>query len=281
MLSVASMPPSPDRAQDLIESLRAAGSSDDGRSAPRLLTLPAGLRDARLRVKASAVWGAALLVVLVLVVLGVRVAWAERVAQPELVRPADGAATSANPLADDSPPSGAEDPAAPTQNASATGTTPPAAETLVHVIGAVREPGVVSVPAGARVSDAVQAAGGVSDEAELSRLNLARVVLDGERIWVPVTGADPPSEVSNPGSTPASAGPSDPGAASSPGLVDINTADTTGLEALPGVGPVTAAAILAWRDEHGAFSTVEELLEVSGIGPRTLENVRDMVVVGP
>lgn len=164
-------------------------------------------------------------------------------------------------------------------------------ELLVHVAGEVRAPGVIRLEPGARVHDAVEAAGGLGPEADTGRLNLARVVIDGERIWVPRPGEEVP-EVAEPGGVGAPVG--EPG--TSPGgvaggstqqgpgpggqpLVNLNTADRAGLEALPGVGPVTAEAIIQWRTEHGGFSTPDELLEISGIGEATLEKLRPHVTL--
>lgn len=155
---------------------------------------------------------------------------------------------------------------------------------LVHVIGEVREPGVVELAVGARVVDAVDAAGGFTGEADTSSVNLARVVADGEQLWVGAPGEQPPEGLVEPGATPGAEGGagagSGPGSATSAGLVDLNTATRETLETLPGVGPVTAEKILAWRDEHGSFTAVDELLEVSGIGERTLEELAPLVTVG-
>jgi len=139
---------------------------------------------------------------------------------------------------------------------------------VVHVAGKVRDPGIVALPAGARVIDALQEAGGPRRGVDMSSLNLARPVADGEQI---VVGA--PAAVG--------AAPLPPAApdASTVAVVDLNTATAEQLEELPGVGPVTAASILDWRAEHGRFSSVEELLEVSGIGEATLADLRDHVTV--
>ncbi len=263
---------------------------------PRLLTLPVSLRSALVRVRPSAVWGAAVLVVLVLAVVGVRSAWAQRAAEPTPVSaadgdpfsrtsaPQDGEVVSEDPsvgtTGGDPAPPGVPDPAAEPQTV---------APMYVHVVGAVGEPGVVEVPSGARVSDVVDSAGGLSSDADPSRINLARVVVDGERIWVPVAGEEPPEEVAASrapdGSNPSGGGRSDPGTGADGGatsdVVDVNTADSAVLQTLPGVGPVTAESILAWRTEHGRFATVEELMEVRGIGPRTLDQLKPLVVVGP
>ena len=149
-----------------------------------------------------------------------------------------------------------------------------AGEILVHVDGAVRKPGLFALPLGARVADGVEAAGGPLRGADLRSLNLAQPLADGEKLEVPKKGEEPLAAAPAPAATPV------PGVSSSPtAMVDINTADQTALESLPEVGPVTAAAILEYRDEAGGFSSVDELLEVSGIGPATLEAVRPFVTV--
>ncbi|MGC1206670.1 MAG: helix-hairpin-helix domain-containing protein [Ornithinimicrobium sp.] len=258
---------------------------------PQFFTLPVALRSATIRVRPSAVWGAAVLLVVVLAVVGVRSAWAQRAAEPipvstSSVSDQDPAAlTHPEPVRQ----GGVAESAAPSVSPDEPQVT---VLMYVHVIGAVSEPGVVEVPSGARVSDVVQSAGGATRSADLSRINLARLVLDGERIWVPVRGEEPPDEAAEPiapgvaatpdGSAAGSAGAGEGGAAAgAPVAVDINTADSGVLQTLPGVGPVTAESILAWRTEHGGFSSVEELMEVSGIGPRTLEKLEPLVTVGP
>lgn len=149
----------------------------------------------------------------------------------------------------------------------ATGT---AAEVVVDVAGKVRRPGLVVLPAGSRVADALEAAGGARRGVDLQPLNLARVLVDGEQI---VVGAPPGTATPGGTSVPT---PSDgaPG-----GLVNLNTATQPELEELPGVGPVTAAAIIEWRTRHGGFASVEDLLEVSGIGEVTLERLAPLVTV--
>jgi competence protein ComEA len=140
------------------------------------------------------------------------------------------------------------------------------------VSGKVRRPGVVELPGGSRVVDAIEAAGGARPGARLGWLNLARVVVDGEQIPV---GRRPP--VAPTVITTAPLAPVTP--TGSAALVNINTADQLELETLPGVGPVTATAIIDWRTENGGFSTVDELIEVSGIGEVTLSELRDLVTV--
>lgn len=140
----------------------------------------------------------------------------------------------------------------------------------VDVAGKVRRPGIAVLPSGSRVVDALEAAGGARRGVDLSSLNLARPLLDGEQILVGVAGATP--VVGAPGST-------DPSGTQPGALVNINQADAAALEELPEVGPVTAAAIIAWREQNGGFSAVEELLEVDGIGEATLAQLTPHVTI--
>jgi len=142
------------------------------------------------------------------------------------------------------------------------------AELVVDVAGKVRRPGIAVLQPGDRVIDAIRAAGGVRRGADLTGLNLARLLVDGEQV---VVGIPPP-----PGVAASAAG--DP-AAQAGALVNINTATATQLEELPGVGPVTAESIIAFRTEHGAFTNVEELLDVSGIGDATLAEIAPHVTI--
>ena len=153
--------------------------------------------------------------------------------------------------------------------AGVTAPTVAAAPVYVHVAGAVRTPGLYRMSAGARVVDAVAAAGGLADDADPAGVNLARAVSDGEQLVVPRIG-EAASAV--PG---AEGGP----AARADGKVDLNTADAAALDTLPRIGPAIAARIIAWRDEHGRFTSVEDLLAIPGIGPKLLEGLRDLVVV--
>lgn len=152
--------------------------------------------------------------------------------------------------------------------------TPAASETVtVDVAGKVRRPGIAVLDAGARVVDALRAAGGARPGVDLTDLNLARVLVDGEQI---VVGVAAPA-VGLPQDWPSSAATA-PGAPTGT-LVDLNTADAVALESLPEVGPVTAQAIIAWREENGGFTAVSELLEVNGIGDATLAAMAPFVTV--
>ena len=140
---------------------------------------------------------------------------------------------------------------------------------VVDVTGKVHHPGIATLPLGARVVDALQAAGGPRRGATLTSLNLARVLADGEQIVVGVSPPPGPAAAAVAGA----AGPTTAGSASATPMVNINTADQAQLEELPDVGPVTATSILDYRAERGTFTSVDELLEVSGIGDATLAKI--------
>jgi len=151
--------------------------------------------------------------------------------------------------------------------------TPTPSMIKVHVLGAVAHPGVVSLPEGARVQDAIDAAGGLTADADPALLNLAAVVADGSQIVIGTVGS-PAGEVNG------DSGAGSSGSANGSGVkVNINTASEAELETLPGIGPVTAGKIIAWRNEHGRFSTIDELQEVSGIGPKTMAQLEPYVTV--
>jgi competence protein ComEA len=140
---------------------------------------------------------------------------------------------------------------------------PARAPLFVDVVGAVRRPGLYRLRDGARVADAVRRAGGPTAKAQLELLNLAALISDGEQVVVPRAGA---------GGAVGTAGGAAPG-----GPVHLNSATLEQLDALPGVGPVTAQKILDFRQAHGAFGSVDELDAVPGIGPARLETLRDLV----
>lgn len=182
-----------------------------------------------------------------------------------------GAPAQAPPAAAPTPESGGQGPPGSATDAAARGAQPAQASSavVVHVAGQVASPGVVRVPAGSRVIDAVTAAGGPTSQADLDAVNLARVLVDGEQVYLPT-----PQE-----SAPPAGGVSGGGAPDTPALVNLNTADATALETLPGIGPSLAERIVAWRTDHGGFTAVAELTEVSGIGPAILARLEALVTV--
>lgn len=135
---------------------------------------------------------------------------------------------------------------------------------VVHVAGKVANPGIVQLPPGSRVIDAIDAVGGAEDGVDLTALNLARVLSDGEQVLVGVDGAPQPAAGQN---------------ASGPAPVSLNGADTEQLATLPGIGPTLAARIVQWREQNGRFTAVDELLEVTGIGPAKYEEIAELVTL--
>jgi competence protein ComEA len=153
-------------------------------------------------------------------------------------------------------------------------TAEPVPDVVVHVVGRVRRPGVVVLPAGSRVVDALSAAGGSRPGTSLTSVNLARVLVDGEQVRVglppdpALQAAEPPP---GPGGGPAGSAPVTP--------IDLNQADLAALDTLPGIGPVLAQRIVDWREQNGPFASVDQLLEVSGIGPSVLADLDGKVRV--
>ncbi|MDP3892336.1 helix-hairpin-helix domain-containing protein, partial [Nocardioides sp.] len=212
--------------------------------------------------------------------LGVTAWWVVRgdaVGQPvsaPVAAPVDGLVDLPDPGAGTPPAAGSPAAGEPNDPATATG------EVVVDVAGRVRRPGIVVLPAGSRVADALERAGGVKPRVDLAGLNLARVLVDGEQVLVGLEPAAGSPAGSAPGSPTAGAPATGAPATGAAGaLVSINTADQPTLETLPGVGPVTAGAILEWRSRNGAFSSVEELVEVNGIGPATLARLLPLVTL--
>jgi competence protein ComEA len=156
---------------------------------------------------------------------------------------------------------------------------------VVSVVGLVHTPGLVTLAPGARIADALKAAGGSTDGADTSGLNMARQVDDGEQIVVGMAPVKGQPAVLGSSVSPGSAAPGTPSTPSRPtkgaptGLINLNTATVEQLDTLPGVGPVRAAAIVAWRNANGKFTSVDQLGEVDGIGPGRLEKLRPLVRV--
>lgn len=205
-------------------------------------------------------------VVVVLVALGLTAWWVDA-SRPGEVRPVGASTSTPSDAADVL---GTAAPAAPSAPAPAPVT--PSGEVVVDVAGKVREPGIVTLPAGSRVADALEAAGGSPRGTDLSSVNLARVLADGEQVVVGLPAVAAPSTS---GSAPSGTAPSGTGAP--PATVSLNTATLDQLDTLPGVGPVTAQAILDHRAEIGRFTSIDELMEVRGIGDARMADLRDLV----
>jgi competence protein ComEA len=151
------------------------------------------------------------------------------------------------------------------RDASGAGT---AAILLVHVLGAVAQPGLVELRPGARVVDAIAAAGGLAADADQAGVNLARPVADGEQLVVPRIGEAPPA-----------AGGAAGGARAGDGLVHLNTADAAELDTLPRIGPALAGRIIDWREANGGFTSIDQLLEVAGIGDAVFAGIAELVAL--
>lgn len=167
---------------------------------------------------------------------------------------------------------------------------PPAAPTAtsgpwrVYVSGAVVSPAVYELPPGSIIDDAVRAAGGFAGDADPAAVNLAQPVADGMQIHVPAlgqVGGTPPPVSLPPGAAFAPTSPSRMGGVTTAGLININIASQSDLEMLPGIGPSTAANIIAHREANGPFATIEAIMDVSGIGDGKFEAIRDLITVGP
>ena len=152
---------------------------------------------------------------------------------------------------------------------------------VVHVTGAVSSPGVVTLPPGSRVTDAINAVGGASADADTEQLNLARVLSDGEQIRVPRIGEVLPDPAPQPGGAATPSVGTAPGKTNggASGTININTASATDLEKLPGIGPALAQRIVEYRDSHGPFASVDALTDVPGIGKAKLEGLREQATV--
>ena len=145
----------------------------------------------------------------------------------------------------------------------ATASAAPSGTIFVHILGAVRSPGLYELRDGSRAVDVVASAGGFTNNADQTSVNLARFLTDGEQIVVPEIGAVPTA----------------PPSGSAGAKVNLNTADETALETLPRVGPAMAARIIAWRTENGRFTSIDDLKSVTGIGDKTFDDLKDLVTV--
>ncbi len=157
-------------------------------------------------------------------------------------------------------------------------------DVVVHVLGAVLQPGLVRLTAGARVEAAIAAAGGITDRADLARVNLARPLIDGEQLYVPATGevdlpTPLPPNVSGSDGNGGSGGAAGSGTPQAGSLVNINTADASLLATLPGIGAAMAGRIIAWREAHGRFTEIDQLLDVSGIGAVRFAELEPLVTL--
>ncbi len=150
---------------------------------------------------------------------------------------------------------------------------PTSAPIVVHIVGAVLEPGVYSLPIKSRQQDAIEAAGGFLPDANPQALNLAAPLQDGDRIVVPTIPSDTPTPATNPSKSTIVELPS------SNTLININTASQADLENLPGIGPVKAQTIIAYRESNGFFGLIKDIQNVPGIGPKTFENLKSLITV--
>lgn len=146
---------------------------------------------------------------------------------------------------------------------------------VVHVSGGVEQPGVYTLPAGSRLQQAVEAAGGLLPQADTQNINLAAPLQDGEKVTIPTLAPTAPPVSRGPGET----GIPLPLPAPTSSLININTATQAELESLPGIGPVTAQKIIQYRQEHGPFQSIEEIMNVPGIGEKTFDAIKDLITV--
>ncbi len=250
--------------------------------------LPAAFVGARWQPGRAALLGIVLVVLLAAVVFGLRVAWAQSAGGGTVIAPGGGSRAGPSAVTAGAVPVGVSGSvggasgATPTAPAGGAGKAPSAQPStsvgvvVVHVVGRVKHPGVRRLPVGSRVADAVEAAGGVATKADLSAVNLARVLVDGEQVRVPAVG-ETVAPVPTTGAGAATSGGSGAGGSGAP--VSLNTADLAALDTLPGVGPVLAQRILDWRSAHGRFTSVDELGEVSGIGEKLLAQLSPLVTL--
>ena len=155
---------------------------------------------------------------------------------------------------------------------------PTKAPLAVHIIGAVPRPGLYEFPEGARVQDAIDAAGGILTEANVDALNLAAPLEDGQQLEIPYKAGGEPTNNTSTFELPSSATETPTtDTSTTEDLININTASLEELDALPGIGPTTAQKIIDYREENGPFSTIEDIMNVSGIGPSTFEDIQNLI----
>ena len=155
---------------------------------------------------------------------------------------------------------------------------PTKAPIAVHVIGAVPRPGLYEFPEGARVQNAIDAAGGLLAEADENAMNLAAILVDGEQLDVPYkSGSESSTASSTSNDLPTSNSDSVEDGTANSDLININTATLEELDSLPGIGPTTAQKVLDYRDANGPFSVIEDIMNVSGIGPATFGDIKDLI----
>ena len=198
--------------------------------------------------------------------------WSAAVNSPQVV-PLSAVSSAAG--AGQSPPPGSASETLATDSGEAEGSQGGGGKIVVHVAGAVQTPGVVELPNGSRIHEAVEAAGGGLPGADLNRLNLAAVLTDGQKVHVPLVGEQISADSGKDADRDAASG----SGAAAKDRIDLNTASADELGTLPRVGPVLAQRIVDWRKEHGNFKTVEELDAVDGVGPKMLETLLPLVTV--
>ena len=260
---------------------------------PGPMTMPDALRTSRYPMSSTAVVALLALVVAVGCVFVLRVLWAERSLAPAVAPGSTGPVVvrgtpiAAGQHASDGPNAASAVSSVGPSAGPSTGASD--AAVVVHVVGRVAHPGLARLRQGARVADAIAEAGGASRGADLGALNLARLLVDGEQVYVPKVGEAPsaPAGTAVPGGATAlgaAGGGSGPGSGAVGGAADgpvvsLNSADVALLDTLPGVGPVLAQRIVDWRREHGRFTSVDELGEVSGIGDKLMARLRPRVAL--